>query len=120
MTPIALVEAIATLLWCYAGLCALAWFRHARRMEASVHVPAVTELLGNLVPAMILLVVVILFGALFGLPSVVVLIAVLFPAGLSYGLHTTLSDISEADPWRPRAVAALALAAAVIALRALI
>ncbi len=112
MTPIAAIEAVATLLWCYAALAALAWFRHARRLEQSFHIAAFAELMGNLVPAMVLLVIVILFGALVGLPSVVVFIAFLFPAGLSWGLHVTLSDLPEGNAWRPRVAIALVLAIA--------
>lgn len=119
MTILFAIEAIATLFWCYAALSAIAWIRHARRLPRSFHVPALAELLGNLVPAMILLVIVILFGALFGLPSVVVLIAILFPAGLSWGLHMTLSEIAEGTPWTRRAALATVLAGLVTALRAL-
>ncbi|MEJ6391746.1 hypothetical protein V8J82_00680 [Gymnodinialimonas sp. 2305UL16-5] len=97
MTPLAVIEAIATLLWCYAALTGAAWLARARRLDQRQHVPVFTELLGHLVPAMILLVGVVLVGALVGLPSVVVFIAVLFPAGLAYGLHMALNDLRDTE-----------------------
>ncbi len=93
LSPIAVIEAIATLLWVYAGLTFLAWVNFVRRTDRRQHIPHAADLLGNLVPAMIMLVVVVLLGSFIGLPSVVVLIAVLFPAGLAFGLHMSLNDI---------------------------
>jgi hypothetical protein len=58
--------------------------------------PVFFELIGHLVPAMVTLLVVVLAGAFFGLPTVVVVIAVLFPAGLAVGLHMGLNDVREA------------------------
>jgi hypothetical protein len=95
MTPIAIIEAIATLLWVYAGLTLIAWADHLRRTDRQAHIPHVVELIANLVPAMIALLLVVIAGAMIGLPSVVVIIAVLFPAGLAYGLHMSLNDIRE-------------------------
>jgi hypothetical protein len=117
MTPIAIVEGVATLLWVYAGLTLIAWFDHLRRTDRQAHVPHVVELIANLVPAMIALLLVVMAGAMIGLPSVVVIIAVLFPAGLAYGLHMSLNDIREtATPGRElaRIGGAFVLAALVI------
>ena len=100
MTPLAVIEAIATLLWTYAGLAFLSWANHIRKSDRRHHIPHVADLLGNLVPAMIMLIVVVMAGAMIGLPSVVVLIAVLFPAGLAFGLHMALNDIRAEADWR--------------------
>jgi hypothetical protein len=100
MTPIALIEAAATLLWVYAGLAFAHWAWRSARLDRRDHIPAVTELLGHLVPAMILLVLTVLAGALIGLPSVVALIALLFPAGLAYGTHMALHEAEPAPPKR--------------------
>ena len=99
MTPIAIIEAIATVLWVYAGVGLVEWIRHVARSERRQHIPHMAELLGNLVPAMIALVVVVMAGALIGLPSVVVIIAILFPAGVAFGLHQSLNDLRETS-WR--------------------
>ncbi|QXT38820.1 hypothetical protein [Gymnodinialimonas ceratoperidinii] len=122
MTPIALIEALATLLWSYAALTALVWALHLRREDQGAHVPAMTELLSHLVPAMIILVVVVLVGALIGLPSVVAFIALLFPAGLAYGFHMALTDLRDTPTGRqdlPRLALSLGLAAVVITFRQL-
>jgi hypothetical protein len=61
--------------------------------------PLVFELIGHLVPAMVTLLVVVLVGAFFGFPTVVVVIAILFPAGLAFGVHMGLNDLRKAT-WR--------------------
>ncbi|MDG4650018.1 hypothetical protein P6F26_16345 [Roseibacterium sp. SDUM158017] len=103
VTPIALVEAVATLLWTYAGLAAIEWIARASRLDRGRHVPVFVELAGHLVPAMITLLVVVLLGAFLGFPTVVVVIAILFPAGLAVGVHMGLNDLREAT-WPGEAV----------------
>lgn len=103
MTAIAWIEAVATLFWTYAALAGIEWFARLSRREAREHVPLVFELIGHLVPAMITLLVVVLAGAFFGFPTVVVIIAVLFPAGLAVGVHMGLNDLRDAT-WRGEAI----------------
>jgi hypothetical protein len=120
MSTLAIVEAIATLLWCYAGVTFVVWAGHLKRASRREHIPHVTDLLGNLVPAMITLLVVVIAGAMIGLPSVVVLIAILFPAGLAFGMHMSLNDIRPQASLRgelARIGLALALGAVIITLR---
>jgi paraquat-inducible protein A len=101
MTPIGWVEAVATLFWTYAGLAAIEWAARLSRRDRREHLPLVFEMIGHLVPAMIALLLVVLAGAFLGFPSVVVIIAVLFPAGLATGFHMGLNDLREAT-WRGR------------------
>lgn len=120
MTPIDIVEAVATVLWTYAIIGAIEWLLRLRRTEARQHVAHVMDLIANLVPAMIALVVIVLAGAFIGLPSVVVIIAVLFPAGLAFGIHMSLNDLRDAAPWQgevARLIAVFAVAAGVIWVR---
>lgn len=95
MTVIGWVEAAATLFWTYASLAGIEWSARLSRRDRSEHVALVFEMIGHLVPAMITLVVVVLAGAIFGFPTVVVLIAILFPAGLALGMHMGLNDLRE-------------------------
>ncbi|MEX3015821.1 hypothetical protein [Gymnodinialimonas hymeniacidonis] len=106
MSPIALIEATATALWVYAALTFAHWALRAARLDRRQHIAAATDLLGHLVPAMILLVLTVLAGALIGLPSVVAFIALLFPAGLAYGAHMALHDM-EPPPSRPHLISRL-------------
>ncbi len=99
MTALGWIESIATLFWTYAGLAAVEWFARLARRERREHLPLVFEMIGHLVPAMITLLVVVLAGAFLGFPTVVVVIAVLFPAGLAVGFHMGLNDVREAH-WR--------------------
>ena len=96
MSPIAAVEAVATLFWTYAGLAAAEWGVRLWHKERREHLPLVFEMIGHLVPAIITLLVVVLAGIFLGLPSVVVIIAVLFPAGLAMGFHMGLNDLRQA------------------------
>ena len=112
MTPIAVIEAVATLLWVYAGITGLVWFWHLLRSEHRMRVPHSIDLIANLVPAMIVLLIVVLAGAMIGLPSVVVVIAVLFPAGLALGLHMALNDIRDGTGW-PRELGRIGVAIAI-------
>lgn len=109
MTPIAVIEAVATLLWSYAAVSFVAWAGHLSRAEQRARVTHVFDLVANLVPAMIALLIVVLAGAMIGLPSVVVIIAVLFPAGLAFGLHMSLNEIRE-EAALPRELARIGLA----------
>ncbi|MBF9058872.1 hypothetical protein HKCCSP123_06715 [Rhodobacterales bacterium HKCCSP123] len=109
MTPIAVIEAVATLLWSYAAVTFLAWAGHLRRAGHRTRVTHVFDLVANLVPAMIALLLVVLAGAVIGLPSVVVIIAVLFPAGLAFGLHMSLNEIRDQVTF-PRELARIGLA----------
>jgi hypothetical protein len=83
--------------------------RPPSRRDRREHLPLVFEMIGHLVPAMIALLLVVLAGAFLGFPSVVVIIAVLFPAGLATGFHMGLNDLREAT-W-PGEIARLALTA---------
>lgn len=118
MTPLAIIEALATVLWTYAALTFAAWALHVVRQDKGAHVAAVADLLGHLVPAMIGLVLTVLVGAFIGLPSVVALIALLFPAGLAYGVHTALSEARDSmGHITTRVAAAIGLATIIIAYR---
>jgi len=117
VSPIAIIEMVATLLWCYAGVSFIVWVGHLRRSDKRRHIPHVTDLIANLVPAMIALVAVVIAGAMLGFPTVVVVIAVLFPAGLAFGVHMSLNDIREDTTARAellRIGLAFAIGAAVI------
>jgi di/tricarboxylate transporter len=120
MTPIALIEAAATLLWVYAGLTLAHWAYRTARLERRDHIPALADLISHLVPAMILLVLTVLAGALIGLPSVVAFIAILFPAGLAFGSHMALHE-HDPPPTQKHTLAriafTLALSAALITIR---
>jgi hypothetical protein len=109
MTPLAMIEAIATALWAYMGVMLVIWIRHWVRASRQNHIPIAMDLLLNLVPAMAILVGVILVGSVVGLPSVVALIAILFPMGLCYGLYTSLADLEASTTHIPQHVRRIGL-----------
>jgi hypothetical protein len=109
VTPPGLIEAVATLLWCYAGITVLAWAGHLRRSPRHRRAAHGADLIANLVPATIAVLLVAIAGAVIDLPSVVVIISLLLPAGLAFGLHMSLNDIRD-DAALPREVARIALA----------
>ncbi|MFW5641302.1 MAG: hypothetical protein ACOCY0_00920 [Roseicyclus sp.] len=114
MTAAAVIEAAATLFWTYACLAALEWAARLSRRERRARLALLFEMIGHLVPAMVTLLVVVLAGFLLGLPSVGLIIALLFPAGLATGFHMGLNDLRAAT-WTGEA-ARLGLAALIAAL----
>ena len=120
MTPIVGVVAVATFLWCYAAVLLIAWFRAVAREERRMHVAHFVQLMGVLVPVVSVFVLLIFVGAAFGIPIVVVLLAVLVPAGLVIAFHLEVSRLTGSGlrPELTRLGMALALSGIVFAWRA--
>lgn len=94
--PIAVFVFCATFLWCYAGVLLFGWFRAVRRTEENMHVGHFATLMGELVPGAVVAVITVMVGAVVGLPSVVVFISFIVPAGLVYGLYRAVTDLRPA------------------------
>lgn len=97
MTAVLVIKFCALLLWCYAAVLAVAWFRAVRAEDTTRHVGHVISLLGVFVPLSCLLVIVVFLGAMLGLPSVVALLAVLVPAGLVVGLQLEVNRLTVSN-----------------------
>jgi len=95
-TLIRIVEIIATILWCHAALLALERIGTLRRAAQNEKAGHVVSLLGAFVPVVVTYITVVLVGAVIGLPSMVVFLALIVPGGLVFGLRMELSD--EAQP----------------------
>lgn len=120
MTPIFGVVAIATLLWCYAAVLLIAWVHAVAREDRRMHVAHFVQLLGALVPVVAIFVLMIFIGATFGIPIVVVLLAVLLPAGLVVAFQLEVMRLAGSG-WRlelTRLGIAVALSGVVFAWRA--
>lgn len=94
-TLIRIVEIIATILWCHAALLALEWLGTLRRASQNDKVGHVVSLLGAFVPVVVTYITVVLVGAVIGLPSMVVFLALIVPGGLVFGLRMELSDETQ-------------------------
>lgn len=118
--PITVVKFTALLLWCYGAVHLVLWTRLLIRAERHAHIGQIVSLLGEMVPVACGLVLVVALGALIGLPSVVVFIAVLTPAGLAWALRLEVNRLTGPPPWAEarRALAAALLAAALLLLQA--
>jgi hypothetical protein len=70
MIPVAIAEALATLLWCYAGVLLIVWIRRTAEMGERFHVGMTALLFGSLVPVigvfLLLLIGAAVLGALAG------------------------------------------------------
>ncbi len=95
MSPLAIVKLTATLLWCHAGVLAVAWFRQVARTDKRFHVGHFVALMGEMVPMAAGAILLIFGGAILGLPSVVVFLAVVLPAGLVLALATEVDRLTE-------------------------
>lgn len=114
MEPLALVEAVATILWCHVLVLTVAWFRAVAREELQTHVAHFTTLMGVMVPIVSGFLAVVFLGKILGLPSVVVLLAVIVPAGLVVALQLEVSRLApsavSAEIWRLTLALGLGLA----------
>lgn len=97
MSPIALVKLAATFLWCYAGVLTVAWFRQVAKTDKRFHVGHFVALMGEMVPMAAGAILLIFAGALLGLPSVVVFLAIVLPAGLVLALVTEVHRLTPTD-----------------------
>lgn len=106
MTPIVLVESVATLLWAYALVLAVSWFRAVARDDRKAHVGHFVSLMGAMVPFSASVIALVFIGGTLGLPSVVVFLAVLLPAGLVTALQLEVSRMTGPRlDWEARRVA---------------
>ncbi|MEM1064240.1 MAG: hypothetical protein AAF771_06300 [Pseudomonadota bacterium] len=95
MTGFAVIQWSAAFLWCYWLVLAAAWFHAVAREDTETHVAHFVSLMGVLVPVVALSVLMILIGATFGIPWVVVLLAITIPGGLVVALQLEVSRLSE-------------------------
>lgn len=98
MNPaIATIEAIATVLWVWAIMLGFLWFRAVGRRAKNEHVENFVALMGVLVPVIAAIMALIFAGAFLGLPSVVVFIAMVVPAGLTIALQLEVTRLEPTD-----------------------
>jgi len=93
MSAILIVKFCSLMLWCYAAVLTVAWFRAVGAEDQKTHVGHFVGLMGVFVPLSSLLVFTVFAGAMFGAPSIIAVLAVLLPAGLVVGLQLEVSRI---------------------------
>lgn len=115
MDPIVAITSLATLLWCYATVLGVTWLRAVGRLDRRQHVAHFVSLMGVFVPGMALAVGTVLLGILFGIPAIVLAIAVLFPGAVVAGLQLEVAALTGTDARTDalRIASAVALALAV-------
>ena len=119
VTAVMVVKLIAMLLWCHAAVLTVAWFRAVAQCDRRSHVGHFVSLMGELVPTSSLAVLLVFGGGALGLPSVIVALAVLFPAGIVLALDGEVGRIagsSRGDEARRLGVT-LAVAAGALLIR---
>lgn len=94
MTAVLVIKFCSLMLWCYATVLTVAWFRAVGGEDRKTHVGHFVSLMGVFVPLSCLLVLVVFLGAILGLPSVIALLVVLVPAGLVVGLQLEVSRLT--------------------------
>ncbi|MCV6596432.1 MAG: hypothetical protein OIF40_05025 [Mangrovicoccus sp.] len=93
MSAILIVKFCSLMLWCYAAVLTVAWFRAVGAEDQKTHVGHFVGLMGVFVPLSSLLVFSVFAGAMLGLPSIIPILAVVLPAGLVIGLQLEVSRI---------------------------
>lgn len=93
--PVKIVDLWAMFLWCHAAVLVVSWFRVVGRTDRRDHVGHFISLMGELVPMAAGVILLIFAGSVLGLPSVVVFLAVVFPAGLVFALLMEVERVGE-------------------------
>ncbi len=88
-----IAEALATLLWCYAGVLLIVWIRRTAEMGERFHVGMTALLFGSLVPVIGVFLLLLIGAAVLGLPWLARAAPLLLPAGLALSLQTELADV---------------------------
>jgi len=92
------MKLVSVLLWSYALVLAFFWVRAVAREDRKTHVAHFVELLAAFVPLSCAAVVLVMAGALIGLPSVVGVLFVLLPAGAVIALSQEVRRVEgESD-----------------------
>ena len=97
MTLIESVTTLATLLWFYILVLAVAWVRLVGGRDRREHVGHFVGLMGVFVPGVSLTVFAVLMGGLLGLPQVVVALALLLPGAIALGLQLEVARLGPTD-----------------------
>ena len=84
---------VTSFLWCYAGVLLAGWLRAVARDDMRMHVSHVVSMLGVLVPVVSVFVLLIFAGGVLGIPFVVVILALIVPAGLVIAFQLELSRL---------------------------
>ena len=94
ITTVLIIKLCSLMLWCYAMVLTVAWFRAVGAEDQKTHVGHFLGLMGVFVPFSCLLVFVVFLGAMLGMPSVIAVLVVLVPAGLVVGLQLEVSRLT--------------------------
>lgn len=86
----------AAFLWAYALVLAVAWFRAVGREALESHVAHFVTLMGVMVPTVAVSVMIVLVAGTFGIPWLILLLAVTIPGGLVVSLQLEMSRLTEA------------------------
>lgn len=92
-----IIKFCSLVLWCYAVVLTVSWFRAVGAQDLKTHVGHFVALMGVFVPLSCLLVFIVFLGGILGLPSVIALLVVLVPAGLVVGLQLEVSRLETSD-----------------------
>ncbi len=97
MTPILTIKLVSLLLWSYAAVLTVAWFRAVGSEDKRTHIGHFVSLMGVFVPISSSFVMLLLIAGFLGLPSMVALLFVLVPAGLVVGLQLEVSRLQSSN-----------------------
>lgn len=97
ITAVLIIKFCSLMLWCYAIVLTVAWFRAVGAEDEKTHVGHFLGLMGVFVPLSCALVFVVFMGAMLGLPSVIAVLVVLVPAGLVVGLQLEISRLTASS-----------------------
>jgi hypothetical protein len=99
MTPILALMALSNFFWAYAIVLTAIWIRAVGRTDRRDHVGHFVNLMGGLIPGIVSVFALLFLGGVLGLPWMIALILLAFPAGIAIGLHLEVGRLIAPDPW---------------------
>ncbi len=90
-TLIAIIVFLATVLWVHVIAVLAEWIALLRRADHGSKISVVIDMLGALVPVVILFIAVVFASSIFGFRSSVVFLAVIVPGGLVFALRSQVT-----------------------------
>lgn len=100
MTALQALLALSNFCWAYALVLVVVWFRAVARTDMRDHVGHFVGLMGVFVPGVSLVVITLLLAGALGLPVLIALLVLAFPAAIATGLHLEVAKLTDPDPWQ--------------------
>ncbi|MEL7106000.1 MAG: hypothetical protein AAGM21_08765 [Pseudomonadota bacterium] len=99
MTSLEALLVLGNFAWAYVIVLTYVWFRAVAQTDLRDHIGHFVGLMGVFVPGVSMVLMILLAGAMFGLPWLIAILVLAFPASIAAGLHLEVARLTPDDPW---------------------